>query len=160
VRPSSLDDERDTAGAATELAAALGVLDEDTIAHQLVALLAQDSAHRLWAARLARRLTRPETTGVLVALSQDPESAVRAAAAAGLAFLVAAERGGAIAVDGFQRCLRDPGTAVPASVVATLAKTPTRSPVADEALTRLCGHASAYVRATAASAVGHGDPAA
>jgi hypothetical protein len=154
VRSSSLDDERDTAGAATELAAALDALDEDTIGHQLVVLLAQDSAHRHWAARLAHRLARPETTGVLLTLSQDPEPAVRAAAAAGLAFLVAAERGGAIAMNGFQRCLRDPGTAVPASVAATLAKTPTRSPVADEALTHLCGHASAYVRATAASAVG------
>lgn len=160
MRPSLLDDERDTAGAATELAAALGELDEDTIAHQLVTLLAQDSAHRQWAARLACRVTRPETTGVLVTLSQDPEPAVRAAAAAGLASLVATERGGAIAVNGFQRCLRDPGTAVPANVAATLATTPTRSPIADEALTRLCGHASAYVRATAASALGHGDPAA
>ncbi|MEO7196250.1 MAG: DUF4365 domain-containing protein [Pseudonocardiaceae bacterium] len=149
----SLVDERDATGAATELAVALGALDEDTIAHQLVAFLAQDLAHRKWAARLACRLNRPETIGVLVALSQDLEPAVRAAAAGGLAFLVAAECGSAIAVNSLQRCLRDPGTAVPRSVVTTLAKTSTRSLVAYEALTRLCGHASAYVRATAASAV-------
>jgi hypothetical protein len=156
-RPSLLVNERDIVGAATELAVALGALDEDTIAHQLVALVAHDLAHRQWAARLAYRLNWPETVGVLVTLSQDLEPAVRAAAAAGLAFLVATECGGAIAVHGLQHCLRDPGTTVPRSVATALAKVPARSPVADKALSHLRDHASAYVRATAASVMAPGE---
>jgi hypothetical protein len=156
-RPLLIVNEPDIVGAATELAVVLGAFDEDTIAHQLVALLSQDSAHRQWAARLACRLNRPETVGVLVALSQDLEPAVRVAAAAGLAFLVAAECGGTLAVHGLQRSLRDLGTALSRSVATTLAKTPARSPVADEVLTTLSGHASAYVRATVAIAMGPGE---
>jgi hypothetical protein len=145
-------DERDATGAAADLAAALGVLDDDSGANRLLELLAGDADHRRWAARLARRLARPEDVGVLVVLARDPEPEVRAAAAAGLAFLVGAGRGGALAVNGLQRCLRDPGTLVAASIAATLAEVAASTPPAQAVLTSLCGHVSASVRATAARA--------
>ena len=90
---------------------------------------------------------------MLITFAQDPEPTVRARAAAGLAFLVAAERGGAVATDGLQRCLHDPGTAVPANIAVTLAEAPARSSVTQDALNSLCNHASAYVRATVQSAM-------
>jgi hypothetical protein len=58
----------------------------------------------------------PEDIGVLAALAQDAEPKVRATAAAALALLVAADRGGPVAAKALQRRLHDPGTSVPLSI--------------------------------------------
>ncbi len=141
----------DARGAAANLGAALGALDPDQAAGRLLDLLAGDADHRKWAAWLARRLGRAEDTGVLVTLTQDVEPAVRAAAAGALASLVTIGRGGPLATEALQRCLRDPGTRVPAGVAGSLADAPARNSAAEEALIHLQGHASARVRAVAAT---------
>jgi hypothetical protein len=146
---SPLDPERDAVGAAIELAVALGAQDEAASAGSLLYLLAGDRYHRRSAARVARRLMRPEDLGVLVTLAEDSDPDVRAAAAAGLASLVAAEQGGEMAIEGLKRCLDDRGTRVPVNIAAALVGVPTRNSVADAALRQLRTHASAYVRAIA-----------
>jgi tetratricopeptide (TPR) repeat protein len=143
----------DVACASADLAAALGVLDTHATGARLLSLLAGGADERQWAARLARRLGRTEDTGVLLALAQDRDPGVRAAAGAGLAFLVAAEQGGGAAADGLWRCVRDSGTRVPAAVADWLAHAPDRGEVAQDALARLCTHASAYVRGIAVRAL-------
>jgi hypothetical protein len=153
-RPVLFTEHGDAIGEAIALAVALGLREQDATDHRLLDLLGGDVGHRRWAALVARRLGRPEDTGLLVTLTQDLEPEVRAAAASGLAALVAAERGGGLAVNGLQRCLHDPGTRVPASIAATLADITARGAAAEEALAQLREHASARVRATAASATG------
>jgi hypothetical protein len=147
---AALFGEPDATGAAVELAAALGALDDNTSADRLLELLAGDAEKRCWAARLARRLARPEDVGVLAALAQDTEPEVRAAAAAGLAFLVRGGVGGPLAVHGLQRCLEDPGTWVAESIAMVLAGTTDPTPAAQAVLASLRGSSSASVRATAA----------
>lgn len=144
----------DARGPAANLAAALGALDPEQAAGRLLDLLAGDADHRQWGAWLAKSLGRAEDTGVLVSLTQDAEPAVRAAAAGALASLVTIGRGGPLATEALQRCLADPGTRVPASIARTLAAGPARSSAAEEALTHLHGHASARVRALAATPPG------
>jgi hypothetical protein len=143
--------ERDARGAATDLAAALGALNDETSALHLLALLGGDLYHRQWAAAVARRLGRLEDIGMLVTLAQDPEPEVRGTAAAGLASMVAEERGGTFAAKGLQHCLSDPGTLVPISIAAALTHAPTRSRTAQKALTDLRSHLSARVRAAVGS---------
>jgi hypothetical protein len=144
----------DAAGAAILLASALGVLDAEWIADKLLGLLAGGPDEQRWAARAARRLGRPEDIGILVTLAQAQDANVRATAAVGLASLVTAGGGDALAVDGLRRCVRDPGTRVPAAVAASIANAPARAPAAHEMLTFLRSHASAYVRATATRILG------
>ena len=143
----------DAAGAAAQLAAALGALDAESIADRLLGLLAGDQEHQRWAARIAHRIGQPEDIGVLVTLAQASDANIRATAAAGLASLVAAGRGNALAVAGLRRCVQDPGTRVPALVAAGIANAPARTPAAGEVLTLLRGHASAHVRATVTRAL-------
>lgn len=152
VHAARFGNHRDAVGAAADLAAALGGLNDDEGADRLLELLSGDSDHRCWAARVASRLARPADTGVLVVLAHDPEPEVRATAASGLASLVATARGGELAVNVLQRCLQDPGTKVPLGIALTLAGVSDRSPDAEVALTVLRGHASAYVRTTATGA--------
>jgi len=139
----------DAAGAATELAASLGALDEAATASGLLSLLAGGSEQREWAAKVARRLGRPEDTGVLVTLAQDPEPEVRAAAAVGLALMVIAGTGGADASNAVKRCALDPGVQVQGSIVNTLSGAPISGPASKEPLTELLSSPSAYIRATA-----------
>lgn len=133
----------DATAAAAELLAALtptGAVDP------LLDLLAGNALHRQSAAGTAYRLTRPEDIGVLVSLARDPEPSVRATAAAALASLVAADRGGPLAAATLQRCVHDPGMSVALSVAAALANEVTRSPAADTVLDGLRLHPSAAVR--------------
>jgi hypothetical protein len=142
----------DASGAATELAASLGALDEAATASGLLLLLSGEPKQREWAARVARRLGRPEDTGVLVTLAQDPEPEVRAAAAVGLALMVAGGAGGADASNALKRCASDPGVQVPGSIVNTLSGTPSSNAASREALTDLLNSPSSYTRATAVNA--------
>lgn len=147
---SLLGEGQDVRGPAAELAAALGVLDSEMGARRLFSLITGDPDDRRWAARVARRLVRPESSGILAALSQDPDPAVRGTAAAGLASLVAAGSSDPLAVNSLQNSLRDAGTRVPAYVAMALADAPTRSVAAQEALQFFSGHLSANVRHIAA----------
>jgi hypothetical protein len=144
-----LDDDGDLAGPFAELAAALEILDEGVMATKVLELLGGNEKHRQWAAQVARRLNRPDYTGVLVALIHDEEPAVRAVAAMSLATLVASGEGGVIAESGLRDSLRDTGVLVPRHVASVIANSPTRSDAANEALVMLRTHASAAVRSTA-----------
>lgn len=139
----------DATAAAAELLAAL---DPDRGEDQLLSLLAGDPSHRESAARVARRLNRPEGIGVLVTLTSDPEPAVRATAAAALASLVAVDRGGPLAAAALHRCAADPGCSVPISLAAALAQETTRSPATDTVVDHLRSHRSAAVRRWIATA--------
>jgi hypothetical protein len=144
-----LDDDGDLAGPFAELAAALQMLDEDAMATRVLELLGGNEKRRQWAAQVARRLNRPDYTGVLVALIHDEHPAVRAVAAMGVATLVASGQGGAIAVSGLRDSLRDPGVLVPRQVASVLANLSTRSDTANDALFTLRSHGSAAVRSAA-----------
>jgi len=138
----------DATGAAADLAAALGALNNEESAERMLDLLTGDARSRHSAARLAQRLARSEDTGILAVLAQDSDPDVRAAAAGGLASLVAADSGGALAATSLQRCLHDPGTHVPRAIAIALTKAPTQSPAARRVIALLRGHASAHVRST------------
>ncbi|MBB6397403.1 hypothetical protein BKA00_004317 [Actinomadura coerulea] len=144
---------RDSTGAATELAWALGALDDHATAHRLLTLLAGDKDRRRWAARIAGRRGSSEDVGLLVSLLLDPHPAVRGAAAAQLADIVATERGNSLAIDGLRFCLRDPGVVVPASIAATLEHLSTQNEHTNEVLIELSSHPSAQVRGSAVRAL-------
>lgn len=146
---SFFGEDKGIVGAAAHLSSALGDLEDDVSAEQLVGLLGGNSEDRRWGARIARRMARPEDTGILLVLAQDVESEIRASAAAGLAALVAAGRGGAMAQAGLARCVRDPGVRVVSHVVTALAEAPNLSPASKDALRHLAYHHSAFVRTTA-----------
>jgi HEAT repeat protein len=143
-------DAEGAAGAATELAIALGTLDEQISAEYLIELLAGSIDDRRWAARVAGRRAQPEDVGLLTSLIVDPDPAVRSSAASQLARMVAADQGGPLARQGLKVCLLDPGTLVPASVAATLEREPSLNREAIDALTQMITHPSARVRSAAA----------
>ena len=150
---SVFDDERDLVGEAANLAVALDPPDPTWSTRILLDLLSGRPDHRYWAALIARRLKRPQDTGVLVSLTQDPDPDVRAGAAAGLASLVSTEPEDSIVASALQHCLRDPGRKVPATIAVVLADASDRGPAARHALAELRTHPSAFVRATAARAL-------
>jgi hypothetical protein len=150
---SLFDDGRDLVGEGANLGVALGTVSADWIAGMLLGLLSGGAHHRYWAALIVRRLKRPQDTGILVALAQDPDPDVRAAAAAGLASLVTTEQSNTLAVSALKQCLRDPGRKVPATIAVVLAESNGDDAVAQEALNQLRTHSSAYVRATATRAL-------
>ncbi len=150
---SVFDDERDLVGEAANLAVALGPPDPSWSTRILLDLLSGRSDHRYWAALIARRLKRPQDTGVLVSLTQDPDPDVRAGAAAGLASLVSIEPENSIVASALQHCLRDPGRKVPATIAVVLADASDRGPVTRHALDELRTHPSAFVRATVTRAL-------
>jgi hypothetical protein len=150
---SVFGDERDLVGEAANLAVALGPPDPNWSTRILLDLLSGRPDHRYWAALIARRLKRPQDTGVLVSLTQDPNPDVRAGAAAGLASLVSMESEDSIVASALQHCLRDPGRKVPATIAVVLADAGDRGPVARHALNALRTHPSAFVRATVARAL-------
>ena len=150
---SVFDDERDLVGEAANLAVALDPPDPTWSTRILLDLLSGRPDHRYWAALIARRLKRPQDTGVLLSLTQDPDPDVRAGAAAGLASLVSTEPEDSIVASALQHCLRDPGRKVPATIAVVLADASDRGPAARHALAELRTHPSAFVRATAARAL-------
>ncbi len=148
---SVFGDERDLVGEAANLAVALGPPDPNWSTGILLDLLSGRADHRYWAALVARRLRRPQDTGILVDLAHDPDPDVRAGAAAGLASLVSTVPEDDIVRGALQQCLRDPGRKVPATIAVVLADASDRGPVARHALDELRTHPSAFIRATAGS---------
>ncbi|WP_352243194.1 hypothetical protein [Lentzea sp. NBRC 105346] len=136
-------------GPAAELAASLGT-DVDATQALLARLLTGDRDQRAWATQLALHLAPPVTAAVLSPLTQDPEPSVRAAAASGLAQLVAAGIDDTLAIAMLRLCIQDTGTQVPRSVVATLASQPALASTAEDILRTLASHRSAAVRTMAA----------
>jgi HEAT repeats len=143
-------------GAGILLAAAVGALDDQTLATGLAGLLTGSHQERRDAAALIGRLGRPEFTGALVALVRDPHPEVRGEAACALAMRVADADTGAdpLATAGLQRALADPGARTALAVAAGLSALGAPSDQACGLIAPLLGHASARVRETAARAVG------
>jgi len=151
---SVFGDERDLVGEAANLAVALGPPDPTWSTRILLDLLSGRADYRYWAALIARRLKRPQDTGVLVSLTQDPDPDVRAGAAAGLASLASTAPEDDIVRGALQQCLRDPGRKVPATIAVVLAGDNHRGQAAQDALDQLRTHPSAFVRATVTRALG------
>jgi hypothetical protein len=145
----------DLLGPFTDLAVALGVLDEGAVANRMLDLLSGDPDRRQWAARVAHRLNRPDYTSVLVTLIHDTDPSVRAVAATGLCSLVAAGTGGPIVLEALRRTLSDPGLRVPLSVASALRGISKRSEAANDVLNTLQQHASAVVRMAACGIDSH-----
>jgi hypothetical protein len=140
----------DAPGEATRLLLGLGALDSDATATRLCALLAGEPVDRRHAARVAARINGPERLGVLAALSADAEPTVRAAAADGLAAIVASSDAPAIITHAVEACIDDPGTRVPAQL--GLALRHAGGETANTLLGELHTHRSAFVRSIAADA--------
>lgn len=141
------DGPRDTAGEAANLLVALGGLEMDDSFDRLTDLVAGESGDRRWAAEVAGQTGRPEDVGVLLTLAADDDPHVRAAAAFGLASLVAQNKGGALARRSLERCIEDPGAMVPAHIAGALHIH--GGDVAEEFLSMLRKHPSAFVREAA-----------
>ena len=142
----------DAVGAASFLASRLDPTDEATAA-RVSDLLGGDSHMRPWAAKIVAHLDRPERSGILVALANDVDPDVRAAAAAGLAHVASVQPGDQLAEQGLRRALLDPGTRVPATIAHVLASKAQLNGLAAEALAECREHPSARVRSTATAAL-------
>jgi hypothetical protein len=135
----------DALGPATELAAALRVQDEADIELCLLTLLAGDSRHREWAARVIGRLERPQDQGALAVLAQDPEPEVRAVVGAILSNQML-RKSDIFNENLLQRLLADPGTRVHHRIAGVLAGGGDESAEAAALLRELRGNRSALVR--------------
>lgn len=151
ARMASPFEREDAVGAASFLAARLGPSDPTQIATRISPPLHGESYKRQWAARTITHVDRPERSGMLVALVNDADPDVRAAAAAGLAFVASHEPRDQFIEEGLHRALGDPGTRVAASIAPVLARSDQSTDLVIEALTELNEHPSAYVRSTAAA---------
>jgi hypothetical protein len=149
---------RPLAGAATNLAAAVGALDEQDITIGLAALLTGSRQDRCDAARLIVRLGRPEHTAALIALISDPHADVRAQAAQALAIRTASLDAGTdtLAVTGLRRALADPGALMPLAIASGITTVQAPTDQARELVTSLLQHSSARVREAAQSALPEG----
>jgi hypothetical protein len=144
----------DAAGAAANLAVALGVFDAQSTAGAILKLLAGDHGQHRWAARTAKSLGTPQGIGILAALAESADAYVRATASSNLASLVAAGDGDAFAAASLHRSVNDPGTLVASSIARTIAGSPTLSDEALGLLRALSSHSSAQVRMTVTEVLG------
>jgi hypothetical protein len=96
------------------------------------------------------RLGQAENVGMLATLIEDSDVSVRAVAAAGLASLVAAGQGGALAVSALRRAAGESGVLVPLNIADVLCRAENRSSEAQHLLSDLGAHPSARVRSLAA----------
>jgi Domain of unknown function (DUF4365) len=151
VQGFSLSDQTDARGVAALLEAGLGALDGADAANRVIELLRGDAQDRQWAVHVAHRLGTTEYTGILVALSDDQDVAVRATAAAALAVLVADDAGGPLAATALLHATREPGVLVPKEIARVLGSADTLPTPAARALDELRSHPSAGVRALALS---------
>ena len=147
------DHDADERGPAAALVATLRPADTAQSGRRLIKNLAGDDSQREAAAYLAGQLGRPEDLGVLSALTTDLSPRTRSAAAAALAAAVANNLGGQTAVDALHAALEDPGTRVAKAVVRALASSPLSAPDVATVLGKLTGHASAFVRRSAATVI-------
>jgi HEAT repeat protein len=141
---------RPLGGAAMNLAAAVGALDEHAATNGLAALLTGSRQDRRDAAKLIVRLGRPEHTAALIPLISDPHADVRAEAAQALAIRVASPEGDTdtLAVSGLRRALADPGALMPLAIASGIA-TVRATDQAGELVRPLLRHPSARVREAA-----------
>jgi hypothetical protein len=148
-----LGDRTDARGVAALLEAALGALDDDDAASRVIMLLAGAPQDRQWAVHVAHRLGAAEYTGILVALTDDQDVAVRASAASALAVLARDDKGGPLAAAALLRAASEPGVLVPQEIAGALASAEELPPPAKKVLEQLRSHPSARVRTLA-----RGDP--
>lgn len=146
--PLDLQNTADPVGLATEVACALGPVDEHVVAQRLHALL---TTNRAGAARLATRVGGDESVGLLVALATDEYAATRATAVAGLADLLVRGERSAVAETALLTAVDDPGTSVPIALAATLAGKSDLPHLLQDVITLLADHRSARARSFAAS---------
>ena len=118
------------------------------------ALLAGNDDSRASAARVARRLRRPEDVGVLMVLAVDLHPGVRSAAAFGLGELAVTGHGREAVLAAVRRAAHDPGRLAPEAVAAALSFKTTLPSGAQEVLDLLATHRSARVRRAAACRAG------
>ena len=142
---------RPLGGAAMNLAAAVGALDEHAATNGLAALLTGSRQDRRDAAKLIVRLGRPEHTAALIPLISDPHADVRAEAAQALAIRVASPEGDTdtLAVTGLRRALADPGALMPLAIASGIATVRAATDQAGELVRPLLRHPSARVREAA-----------
>lgn len=146
------DRESDVRGPATCLALATDAVAAEEADKLLLDLVAGGRDYRRWAAEAARLRHKPEDVGLLLDMVVDRDPFVRGAAAMALAWLVGESLGGDLVEHAVARCIKDPGTQVPASLAYTLADLDSRSGAGDRLLDRLADHPSATVRRGAARA--------
>lgn len=149
VQGFPLGDKTDARGVAALLEVALGALTDAEAASRVVELLAGDAESRQWAVHLAHRLAASDYTGIIVALTDDEDVAVRAAAASALALLVKDGTGGPLAVIALQRAAREPGVLVPKEIARVLGPSKDLPDSAAAVLTELQSHPSWRVRSLA-----------
>ena len=139
---------RPLGGAAMNLAAAVGALDEHAATNGLAALLTGSRQDRRDAAKLIVRLGRPLHTAGLIPLISDPHADVRAEAAQALAIRVASPEGDTdtLAVTGLRRALADPGALMPLAIASGIATVRAATDQAGELVRPLLRHPSARVR--------------
>lgn len=145
-----LSDPGDAIGAAIALAITTGAMDEAATAEHVLPLLTGSPASRVWAARIASRLVRPEDVGILASLVADNSPMVRSTASAALGSLVRENKGGVLAEHALLAAVSDPGTWAPVAAANGLIGATNRTAVLDQALGLLTTHISAAVRQTAA----------
>ncbi len=138
-------------GALSELVAALTEEDDSADPVLFTDLLAGDTEARVSAARIARRLRRPEDIGILLVLATDFDPHVRTAAARGCAELAAEGVGGSSVLAAVRRCCGDPGRLAPTAVAVALSRKRDIGPEAAELLEDLRHHRSARVRRAASA---------
>ncbi|HET8815621.1 MAG TPA: hypothetical protein VFM51_11800 [Solirubrobacterales bacterium] len=144
---SPFDSRADVRGPALDLAVAIGAIEDDRAAAIVLEWLAGDGAKRRWAAHVAYRLQRCEHIGMLSALTQDPDPAVRAAAAAALAALLPPGAGEDDPVArALQKAALDPGVEVSRGIAGSLAGAGRVGPIADRLRRQLSRSISASVR--------------
>jgi hypothetical protein len=149
VQGFSLSDQTDARGVAALLEAGLGALDGADAANRIIELLRGDAQDRQWAVHVAHRLGSAEYTGILVALTDDQDVAVRASAASALAVLATDEKGGPLVAAALLRAANEPGVLVPKEIAAALASAKKLPPPAKKVLEQLRSHPSARVRTLA-----------
>jgi hypothetical protein len=135
--PTFFDEDQGIAGQALVLATSLGAIDFKESADPYVELLSSDHPRRIWAAHVATRLGRSADIGILVSLSDDEHPSVRAAAAAGLAYLLAKDKANSLAKSALKRSLSDPGIWVPRGIAGQLASIDERGAEARKLLREL-----------------------
>lgn len=143
--PSLFEPGDQLTGRATILAMELGAIDLEDSPDPYLDLLTGEYRQRIWAANIAARLGRLPDFGVLVALTDDAHPAVRAAAAAGLAYHAASGDGGELVLSALRRSISDPGMLAPRAVARQLAAVDVRGPASEAMLRELSAHSVAEV---------------
>ena len=112
----------------------------------LSTLLAGDASQRKWAARLAADAPGDDYVAAVLTLARDQDPLVRQQAAAGMARLAIADRGGEVIRAALRGAIEDPGRAVPLALAAELAHADSPPDDLDAIRVSLLEHASAAVR--------------